>query len=138
MAEEVRVEGKVENGVIILTVRYSQELLLTTGVHERLSKALIRRYREVLEKEQEKVKNISCVVNIKSEVAGSPLVRALFELWKEVVGKEEGGQVICANYPADYIDSLTALGLPTLAGFSLAATEADAIQKLVKRKGVLA
>jgi hypothetical protein len=131
MAEEIRVDTKVEKGVILLTVRYGQELLLKKDARERLSKELTRRYREILEKEHEKVETTSCVVKIQAEVAGSPLVRALFELWKEVVGKE-GGQVICVNYPPDYIDSLTALGLPTLAGFSLASTEAEAIQKLIK------
>ena len=129
MAEELRVEGKVEQGVILLTVHYSDELLLKTGSSKRLSKELTDKYQEFRKKERVGVKNISCVVDIQSEIAGSPLVRALFELWKEVVSKE-GGQVVCVNYPADYLDSLTSLGLPTLPGFSLAETKEEAIQKL--------
>ena len=130
MAEELRVEGKVEEGVILLSVRYGQELLLERGTSERLSKELTGRYRQIREKAN--VKTISCIVEIQSEVAGSPVVRALFDLWREVVGKE-GGQVVCVNYPQEYIDSLTSLGLPSLAGFSLAETKGEAIQKLLKK-----
>jgi len=132
MAEELQVEGSItKEGVILLVVKYGQELLLKEGAPERLSKALTGRYREMLGKDGGKVRTMSCVVEIQSEIAGSPLVRALFELWKEVVGKESG-QVICVNYPPDYIDSLTSLGLPSLAGFSLAVTREEAIQSLMK------
>ena len=75
------------------------------------------------------IKTNSCVVKIDSEVAGSPVVRALFELWREVVEKR-GGQVICVGYPEDYLYSLTSLGLPALNGFSLASTEEEAVERL--------
>jgi hypothetical protein len=131
MAKEPQVTGKVVKGVIVLTMRYGQELLFEKDVRERLSKELTGRYHEILEKERDKIKTTSCVVKIQAEVAGSPVVRALFELWKEVVEEGVGGQVICVDYPPDYIDSLTSLGLPTLPGFSLAATEEEAIQRLI-------
>ena len=81
MAEELRVEGKVEKGVILLTVLFSEELLLQTGASNRLSKELTERYQEIRDKEKARVEITSCVVEIRSETAGSPLVRALFELW---------------------------------------------------------
>jgi hypothetical protein len=131
MADELQVQGKVEQRVILLTIRYGQELLLKTEAHERLSKELTECYRKI--REQERPETSSCIVEIQAEVAGSPVVRALFELWKEVVAKE-GGQVVCVNYPHDYIDSLTSLGLPSLPGFNLAETKAEAIQQLTRKR----
>ncbi len=127
MPEKLAVKGNVEEGVILLTISFGQELLFERGARERLSNELMNRYREIREKEN--VKSTSCVVEIQSDTAGSPLVRALFELWKEIVGKE-GGQVICVGYPSDYIDSLTSLGLPSLGGFSLANSKEEAFSKV--------
>src|SRR6266850_2104118 len=129
MEEELQVEGKVEEGVILLTIRYGEALLMRTEAPERLSAQTIRCYREMRERDKEKVNPSSCVIDIQSETAGSPVVRMRFELWREV-GRYKGGQVICVNYPQDYIDGLTSLGLPGLPGFSLAGTTAEAIQKL--------
>jgi hypothetical protein len=41
-----------------------------------------------------------------------------------------GGQVIVANYPADYIESLTFLGLTDLDGFGTANSEEAALKLL--------
>ena len=132
MAEEPQVKGEPQEGVVVLTVSFNQEFLLGTEASEQLSKKLVDRYREILEKDEKNVTNRSCVVEIQSETAGSSLVRALFELWKEVVEKNSG-QVVCVNYPPDYIDSLTALGLPSLPGFNLAGTTQKALQNLAKK-----
>ena len=131
MLEELKVEGKVENNVIILSVEFNQEFLMSRQAGEQLSSELTRRYREIRQERTWGVKTSFCIVEIKSQVAGSSLVRALFELWREVVGRE-GGQVICVNYPAEYIDSLTSLGLPALEGFTLAETIGDAMARINK------
>jgi hypothetical protein len=129
MAEELRAEGKVDEGVVLLTIRYSPEVLIKTGAHERFSRELMKCYQTIRGKERERVKTNSCIVEIQSDVAGSPMVRALFDLWREIAGKESG-QLVCVGYPQDYLDSLTALGLTTLPGFSLAGTRVQAVQKL--------
>lgn len=131
MAEKTQVKWNVEGGVILLTVHFNLEFLLERGAGERLSKELTALYREIREKEEARVKTTSCIVEIQAEVAGSALVRALFELWKEV--RKEGGKVVCVNYPQDYIDSLTSLGILALKGFSLADTKAEAIRKLTRK-----
>lgn len=127
MAEELRVEGSIRQGIIVLVVIYDKELLLKGGASERLSKELTMKYRQLRETEKGQIKMVSCIVQIRAEIAGSPLVRALFELWREVVEKE-GGQVVCVGYPPDYIDSLTSLGLSALPGFALA-NDTDAVVK---------
>ncbi len=128
MPQQLRVKGEVKKGVIVLIISFGKELLLKTGAREQLSKELTRHYRQI-RTEQKTGVNTSCIVKIQAEVAGSPLVRALFELWEEVVSTK-GGQVICVNYPPDYIDSLTSLGLTAMPGFSLAASEEDAFAML--------
>jgi hypothetical protein len=123
--KDKKVEGRIERGVIILTVNFDAAFFFQKGAGNQLSKEFTDCYR----KEKGKAEASSCVVEIQSEIAGTPLIRGLFELWK-VVAEGEGGQVICVNYPPDYIDSLTSLGLLALEGFSLARTVQEAIQKL--------
>ena len=127
MADSLQVTGEVKNGVVVLSLDYGRELLLREDAPARLSEELTRRYQELLDRH--KPRTVSAVVEIKAKDAGSPVVRALFELWKKVVGGQSG-QVVCVNYPQDYIDSLTALGLPALPGFSLAATVDDALRRV--------
>ena len=129
MADKLEVTGSVKDGVVVLALDYGRELLLREDAPKRLSEELMRRYKELQDKE--KPATSSTVVEIKAKDAGSPVVRALFELWKEVVGNR-GGQVVCASYPQDYIDSLTTLGLPALPGFSLAATVSDALRRVAQ------
>ena len=128
MAIEVQVDKDIlkEKGVILLTISYDEELLFQADTSGLLSSKLIEEYQKNLKAST----NNSCIVKIDSEVAGSPIVRALFGLWKEVV-KTTGNQVICVGYPEDYLYSLTSLGLPTQKGFSLASTEKEAVEKLV-------
>lgn len=130
MAIDVKVDEDIlkEKGVILLTISYDEELLFQADTSGLLSNKLIEEYQKNLKAPG--VENKSCIVKIDSEVAGSPIVRALFALWKEVV-KTTGNQVICVGYPEDYLYSLTSLGLPTQKGFSLASTEDEAVKKLV-------
>jgi hypothetical protein len=135
MEQALHVTGKVEGGVIVLAISYSHELLMRTEAPKRLSKEVMECYQRLREQKVGTIETNSCIVEINSDVAGSPVVRALFELWREVTGRESG-QVICVNYPQDYIASLTSLGLPSLGGFGLALTKEAAIQKLTKSGGI--
>jgi hypothetical protein len=123
-----KVEGRVDQDVTILTVDFDAEFFFEKGAGDQLSKELTACYQSW----KGKAETPSCVVEIKSEIAGTPLIRALFELWK-VVAEGEGGQVLCVDYPPDYIDSLTSLGLLALEGFSTARTKEVAIKKLTRR-----
>jgi hypothetical protein len=66
-------------------------------------------------------------VSIKAKTAGSPLVRAIFELYKVV--SAEAATLFCASYPENYMESLTTLGLPALPGFKLTKTLEEALQE---------
>lgn len=127
MAQDLKIDGEVKDGVIVLTVSFGPELLLERGARERLSTQLKDQYEK--QRLSGGATTTSCVVMIDSEVAGSPLVRALFELYREVVGRQSG-QVVVASYPQDYQESLSSLGLPSLDGFRLAFDEEEAIGRV--------
>jgi hypothetical protein len=124
--EELTVTRSIEQGIVVLRVDYSPELLLRRDASKRLGDEFVNQYESAIKEEGAATR--SCVVEIKASTAGSPLVRALYDLYRKVY--EDGGQVFCVGYPPDYISSLTALGLPSLAGFNLAREKAEAIQKL--------
>lgn len=123
-----KVDGKIKEGIIVLTINYDQEFLLKDIAFERLKHGLTEGYFNIIKDRQPETE--SCIVKIESDTAGTPLIRALFELWREIRNKDK--QVICVNFPKDYVDSLASLGLTSLPGFSLAASEEEAIMKLSK------
>lgn len=119
---EGTVEARHENGLLLLRLHYGSDLMAEAGSGPRLGSQLVEAYRE------KRGDSLSCIVEIDADVAGSPVVRALFDLWEVVV--TTGGKVACVGYPADYIDSLTSLGLPSLEGFLLASSLEDARSRL--------
>lgn len=124
------VRGVVERGIPVLTMNYDAERMFQEEASKELSSQLVDAYESLLEEKELQTK--SCIVLVEAETAGSRLVRALFELFKRVVS--EGRQLICVDYPADYIYSLTSLGLPALEGFSLASTKEEAISRLLSEE----
>jgi hypothetical protein len=126
MTNQLSVEGKVVDGVAVLTIDYGFEQMLRQEAATEISVKLIEEYKKQMQDPQTTMR--SCVVVIKAETAGSPLVRALFELYKEV--NAGTGQVVVASFPADYIDSLTFLGLTDLDGFETARDETAALAQL--------
>jgi hypothetical protein len=130
MADKPAVTATPDRGVVLLQVSYGPELMLAQGTSTVLSEELVKTYKQAADQNTALV-TTSCVVVIKAETAGSPLVRALFELYRTVYAS--GGQVICVDFPSDYIDSLTTLGLTALPGFSLAGSEDEAISRLLKQ-----
>jgi hypothetical protein len=124
MTKELTVEGRVDPGHgVVLTVDYGPEAMLENS-GTTISQRLLEKYNSLVPEAQTR----SCAVVIKAETAGTPLVRALFELYKTMM--QGGGKVVVANYPKEDIDSLAMLGLLDLDGFELAADEQDALKKL--------
>jgi len=99
--------------------------MLQRGAARQLFDELVGEYNDLLEKG---AKTRSPVVIIEASTAGSPLVRALFDLYKTV--EAGGGQVIVVGYPSQYIASLTALGLTALPGFFTTNSKQDALTRL--------
>ena len=71
-----------------------------------------------------------CVVDIEAEIAGSPLVRALVDLYLVVDSRR--CKVLVSNYPDDYIVSLTEVGITNLPGFRMYRTKKEALSDLSK------
>ena len=124
-----QVDETVEQGVILLILTFNPEFLLEKGAGERLGTELAEHYLRLFNgNQQAQVTTPSCIVQFEPEIAGSTIVRALFELWKEV--NRNKGQLVIFGYPYDFIPSLTSLGLPSLSGFTLANSKQDAFSKL--------
>ena len=69
-----------------------------------------------------------CVVVIKATTAGSPVIRALLELYKTVTANS--GELRLVDYPRDFRDSLSTLGFRSLPGFAHSATTNEAVRAL--------
>jgi hypothetical protein len=119
----LEVARRVAGRQITLTVRYTQQLLLRTNSRRLLTDGLLQAYQKT-NPPPGGGPPFAVIVKVESPVAGSALSRALFKLWERVTG--DGGEVICANYPPQYIDMLLAMGLPQMQGFKLAADEREA------------
>jgi hypothetical protein len=124
MVSEVEVSGTVEDGVRVLIVSYGPEQMFQRDASSTLSRKLVSEYHDLGSLH---LSSSSCVVVIEAQTAGSALLRALFELYKEVTGI--GGQLICAGYPSDYLEGITSSGLSELPGFILASDKREALKK---------
>jgi hypothetical protein len=125
--DSVVTSADVEQGVVVLSVRYDRELLTRRDAGRRLADDLVERYRDASTAGST---SAHCVVLLDAPVVGSPLARALFELWK-VVAEQRGGQLVCVGYPPAYIDTLSTLGILDLPRFSQAPSRADALKKVL-------
>lgn len=130
MAGKLKIGRTVERGIPVVTVDYGVDLMFRAESADEISSQMVNAYEEILA--DNNPANESCVVVIESESAGSPLVRALFKLYERVTA--EGNQLICVNYPDDYIHSLASLGLPSLGGFSLMSSKQNALSKLLSEE----
>ena len=96
--DHVEVNGDVDDhGFIVLRVNYPSALMIRTEMTAILNQQFTQEYLDAARDADHK----SCFVNIDADVAASPLVRALFDLYKRV--KQEGGELVCAGYPIDYL-----------------------------------
>ena len=94
------------------------------GARKTLAEELTGAYRD-LKKAKGKPE---CVVVIKASTAGSPIIRALLELYKTVTANS--GQLRLVDYPLEFRDSLSTLGFRSLPGFAHSATTKDAVKEL--------
>ncbi len=129
MASQIDVLSTIDRGIPVLTISYGAGEMFRTESARELTSQMVEGYEKSLAEEPP---NRSCIAVIESETAGSPLDRALFELYKRVVA--EGQQLLCVNYPAAYIHSLASLGLPTLKGFGLRSSQETAIKELLSEE----
>ena len=86
---EPTVEAQVKDGVSVLTITYdSGQMFASGGVA--ISDKLRTRYDQVREKgtNGEKPQVPHCVLYIEADTGGSPLIRALFEFYKELQSRE--------------------------------------------------
>ena len=126
---DITVEGELDSSskIPVLTLRYVPAHLRDPNVHEVLREKLVDRYNKLLD-EQGTDRHPSCVVVMDADTAGSPLIRALYELYKTVTAK--GGRLGVVQFPIDYIPSLSALGMLRLDDFKLSGERDEAIQQL--------
>jgi hypothetical protein len=121
MSNSPEITFEESRGIPIFGVDYDPGLMFEKGASKLLAERLVSEYRS-----QPRSQPPICVLNVKAAVAGSPLVRAIFELYKVV--SADSGTLICANYPKNYMESLTTLGLPVLPGFKLSGTVDEAVE----------
>ncbi len=130
MSDYLEVGGKEIDGIPVLEIDYDDNQMFRPRIAPLLAEKLVERYRSLPTQEPPPV----CIVHIKAKVAGSPLVRAVFELYK--VLSADSGTLFCASYPVNFMESLTSLGLTALPGFKLAATLEEAMDMARReRKG---
>jgi len=123
MAERPMVKAKVQDGVVVLNVTYDDEEMLRPTAGEELRAAMLEKYDDLAKQRPD------CVVVLDTDQVGSPLVGALFELYKRIISRR--GELRVAGYPPDYMELLNALGVTRLRGFHLSSGgEAGALAEL--------
>lgn len=126
MVEKMKISGNWKEQVPVIVVEYEAGQMFLPKTSELLAEKLIAAYKD-LRTERPSFVPRACVLWIKASTAGSSLVRAIFEFYK-VLNADEA-VLFCAEYPANYLESLTSLGLPALPGFKLTMTGDEAIKK---------
>ena len=118
------VSPKKEFSIPVVELSFDPELMFQKGARQTLSKELTGVYNGLKEDKG----NPGCVVVIKASTAGSPLIRALLELYKTVTANR--GQLRRVDYPREFRDSLSTLGFRSLPGFAHSATTNEAVGDL--------
>ena len=123
MSNNQEVTGQIEGNAIVLTVTYGPKQMIDPDAPNELAKLLTQKYDSLESGSKAK----DCVVVINADIAGSPIVRALIELYILVFSKR--GQVLLAEYPDAYFESLTSAALPDQPGFRTFLTKEDALRE---------
>ena len=113
-----------EFDIPVVEVSFEPELMFLKGARQSLAEQLT----DVYKARKEATGKPGCVVVIKASTAGSPLIRALLELYKTVTAND--GQLRLVDYPREFRDSLSTLGFRSLPGFAHSATSNDAVRDL--------
>jgi hypothetical protein len=126
MPTNFTIEGSVREGAVEICVSYPDSAIIDAGFDEPFRQQLVQKYEEYARRQPDQ----DCILTISATVAGSQVVRGIFELYKVV--RARSGALICANYPPDYVRALTDLGLPSLPGFELCGSLEEARTKRTK------
>ena len=119
---DIRVEGKVVDLTIEMEASYPEHALVEAGFDEPFRKLILEEYDKWADGCRD------CILSIRAQVAGSQVVKGIFELYRAV--RARSGILVCANYPADYVRALTDLGLPALPGFVLCSSLSEARERI--------
>jgi hypothetical protein len=123
------IEGSAAEGAAEISVSYPDSVIIDTGFDEPFRRQLVQKYEECARNQSDQ----DCILTISASVAGSPVVRGIFELYKVV--RARSGNLFCANYPREYVRALADLGLPSLPGFELCGSAEEARAKRLKLRG---
>ena len=126
MSANVRGEVDQATGVPVITLEYQADDILQGG--SALESVLEQEYKKL----SSQAKTTSVVLDFHSEIAGSPVVRALIKM-HGFVSSAQKGQLLVANYPSDFLPALQALGVTSLPGFRLVASRAVGIEEASRR-----
>ncbi len=124
MTEDITVNATVSAGSVEIEASYPEFAIIDAGFDEPFRKQLVEKYEAIAGTQT----NRDCILSITARVAGSQVVKGIFELYKVV--RARSGILICANYPPDYVRALTDLGLPSLPGFELCGSVEEARDKM--------
>lgn len=124
MSSDYSVVSTTDRGFTVLSVSFSPNNLLMDGFSDRLTRDLVESYVET----RAGLDKADCLVVMEAEVAGSAVVRSLFELYK--LTQANRGRLICVGFPETYVSSLAALGVLDLPGFELGANRDEALSEL--------
>ena len=108
----------------VVELSFEPDLMFQKGARQTLSQELTGVYNGL----QKDKGHPGCVVIIKATTAGSPLIRALLELYKTVTANN--GELRLVDYPQEFRHSLSTLGFRTLPGFAHSATIDKAVEEL--------
>jgi hypothetical protein len=126
MAGDIKIEASVRAGSVELEASYPEYAIIDAGFDEPFRQQLVEKYESLAQTQT----NRDCILSITAKVAGSQVVKGIFELYKVVHARS--GILICANYPPEYIRALSDLGLPSLPGFELCSSLEEARTKMEK------
>jgi hypothetical protein len=124
MTGDITIDATVFKGSVEIKASYPEFAIIDAGFDEPFRKQLVEKYEALAETQT----NRDCILSITAKVAGSQVVKGIFELYKVV--RARSGILICANYPPDYVRALTDLGLPSLPGFELCGSVEEARIKM--------
>jgi hypothetical protein len=126
MTGDIKVEASVREGSVELQASYPEYAIIDAGFDEPFRKQLVEKYESLAQTQT----NRDCILSITARVAGSQVVKGIFELYKVV--RARSGILICANYPPEYVRALSDIGLPSLPGFELCSSLEEARTKMEK------
>lgn len=127
MTVTASIVGFLEGSVVVLTVDYPNKSTFSreSASNRALSDELGRRLREEYKSCAEA--GAPCVIELIPDVAGSGVVRAILEAYKEVT--QNKGALFVQGYPHEYLAAMTAVGMTTLPHFHLANSVAGAVER---------